>query len=72
MTDIDFTDEMTAISAHFSGFFSQRCGGVQQFLWAVGKSPEDKSSVLPFTDIGVVMVGNGSGYAQVIEHTNYE
>lgn len=65
MADIDFTDEMTAISAQFSGFFSQQCGGIQQFLWAVGRSLEEKSSLLPFTDIGLVVVGNGSGYAQV-------
>ena len=65
MADIDYTDELTAISTWFNGFFSEQCGGIQQFLWAIGNSEEEKSSVLPYTDIGIVVAGNGSGYAQV-------
>ena len=64
--DIDYTDEMTAVSATFSGFLSQTCGGIARFEWAIGEDPVvSKESVLPFTDSGVVVVGNGSGYAQV-------
>ena len=63
--DVDYTDEVTSVSAHFSGFFSTQCGGVMEYLWAVGRSEEEKSSLLPFTDIGVVFSADGSGYAQV-------
>ena len=64
--DIDYTDEITAVSATFSGFLSQSCGGFARFEWAIGEDPVvSKESVLPFTDSGVVVVGNGSGYAQV-------
>ena len=66
--DIDYTDELTAITAHFYGFFSQTCGGVSQYEWAVGVGEEGggRETVLPFTDSGIVVIGtNGSGYAQV-------
>ena len=63
--DVDYTDELTAITAHFYGFFSQSCGGISNYEWAVG-GDSSRESVLPFTDSGVVVVGtNGSGYAQV-------
>lgn len=74
--DTDYTDEFSSISAYFNGFFSQRCGGISQYQWAVGSGENDKGSVLPFTDSGIVVVGNGSGYAQVMPavlnmyHTN--
>ena len=64
--DVDYTDEVTSVSAHFSGFFSEECGGVREYLWAVGRSEQEKSSLLPFTDIGVVFSADGSGYAQVV------
>ena len=63
--DVDYTDEMSSISTYFSGFFSQQCGGVVQYQWAVGEGYDDKTSVLPYTEMGVVVLGNGSGYAQV-------
>ena len=61
-----YTDEVTSVSAHFSGFFSEECGGVREYLWAVGRSEQEKSSLLPFTNIGVVFSADGSGYAQVV------
>ena len=64
--DVDYTDEVTSVSAHFSGFFSEECGGVREYLWAVGRSEQEKSSLLPFTNIGVVFSADGSGYAQVV------
>ena len=63
--DMDYTNEMTAISAYFSGFFSQQCGGIARYQWAVGSGDDDKGSVLKYTDSGIVVAGNGSGYAQV-------
>ena len=63
--DVDYTDELTAITAQFYGFFSQSCGGISSYEWAVG-GDSSRESVLPFTDSGVVVIGtNGSGYAQV-------
>ena len=71
--DVDYTDEVTAVSATFSGFLSQSCGGIAWFEWAVGEDPVySKESVLPFTDSGVVVVGNGSGYAQVGDRVKVE
>ena len=64
--DIDFTDEVAAISAYFDGFLGQQCGGIAQYQWAIGSDDEqNKGSVMPYTDSGIVVVGNGSGYAQV-------
>ena len=44
---------------------SEECGGVREYLYGVGRSEQEKSSLLPFTDIGVVLSADGSGYAQV-------
>ena len=64
--DVDFTDEVAAISAYFDGFLGQQCGGIVRYLWAVGSDDEQKKeSVMPYTESGIVVVGNGSGYAQV-------
>ena len=68
LTDTDYTDEATAITAHFSGFASSRCGGVYRYEWAVGEEweGEGRESVMGFTSSGIVVTGtNGSGYAQV-------
>ncbi len=63
--DVDYTDELSSISTYFSGFFSTQCGGIMEYQWAVGHSSDSKSTVLPYTTNGMVVVGNGSGYAQV-------
>ena len=33
--DIDYTDEITAITTHFDGFSSVLCGGIVCYEWAV-------------------------------------
>ncbi len=63
--DIDYTNELSSISTYFNGFFSQQCGGIVQYQWAVGHGDDDKTSILSYTEAGMVVVGNGSGYAQV-------
>lgn len=65
--DIDYTDEFTAVTAHFSGFSSQSCGGLVRYEWAVGveEEGEGRESVMPFTNTGIVIGTNGTGYAQV-------
>ena len=66
--DIDYTDELTAVTAHFSGFSSQSCGGLVRYEWAVGveEEGEGREAVMPFTNVGIVVIGtNGTGYAQV-------
>ena len=67
--DIDYTDEVTAITTQFYGFNSQACGGISQYEWAVGVANREggvvKESVMAFTSIGVVTLSTpGSGYAQ--------
>lgn len=70
--DIDFTDEVTAISAYFDGFLGQQCGGIAQYQWAIGSDDEqNRGSVMSYTDDGIVVVGNGSGYAQVSLKCDY-
>ena len=69
MIDVQFTDEATAVTAHFSGFSSTRCGGVVYYEWAVGEGWGDgeRESVMSFTEKGVVVEdpSSGSGYVQV-------
>ena len=67
LLDIDYTDELTAITAHFFGFSSQSCGGLVRYEWAVGVESEGvgRETVMPFTDRGIVVGANGTGYAQV-------
>lgn len=67
LEDIDYTDEITAVTAHFVGFNSELCGGISSYEWALGVDYEglDRESVMPFTTKGVVVGENGTGYAQV-------
>ena len=64
--DIDYTDEVTAVTAYFIGFSSKLCGGISSYEWALGVGYEalDRESVMPFTTKGVVRGANGTGYAQ--------
>lgn len=67
--DTDYTDEVTAITAHFNGFSSQLCGGISRYEWAIGEGSEPlrRESVLPFTSKGIVALSSpGTGYAQVL------
>ena len=65
--DIDYTDEIATVTTHFYGFNIQSCGGISRYEWAVGDSPsyDSLATVLPFTESGIVMETNGSGYAQL-------
>ena len=68
LIDVDYTDEATAVTVHFAGFLSSQCGGLSQFLWAIGEGweGEKRESVMEFTDKGVVVdTATGLGYAQV-------
>ena len=67
MEDVDYTDEVTAVTAHFYGFDSELCGGISVYEWALGEGNEGlhRETVMPFTTRGIVAVGtSGSGYAQ--------
>ena len=63
--DIDYTDETTAITAHFDGFTSRSCGGIVRYVWAVGIDGIGQEEVLPFTEKGIIFRPDGSGKAQV-------
>lgn len=68
MIDVDYTDETTAVTAHFSSFSSTRCGGVSRYEWAVGEGwgEGELETVMRFTVKGIVVdETTGSGYAQV-------
>lgn len=65
--DTDYTDEITAVTAHFFGFESEICGGISSYEWALGEGSQgrQRESVMPFTTRGIVAVGtSGDGYAQ--------
>ena len=64
--DVDYTDETTAVTAHFLGFESELCGGISSYEWAVGEGNQgrERESVMPFTTQGIVAGANGTGYAQ--------
>lgn len=64
--DMDYTDEQYSISASFRGFISRECrGGFSSYQWAIGVA-DNKEAVLPFTEQGIVVTGEGTGIAQVI------
>ena len=63
--DIDYTDETTAVTAHFDGFNSQSCGGIIRYEWAVGIDGSGKEDVFSFTENGIIFAPDGSGKAQV-------
>ena len=65
--DIDYTDEITAVTAHFFGFESGVCGGIFSYEWAIGEGNQgrQRERVMPFTTRGIVAADtSGSGYAQ--------
>ena len=67
--DIDYTDEVTVISAHFDGFRSRSCGGIVQYEWAVGIDGVGRETVFEFTVKGLIFSSDGSGKAQVYKNT---
>ena len=62
--DVDYQQHNNAITSHFSGYKSERCGGMAGYVWAIGSSPS-QTDVQPFTTEGLVVYGNGSGAAQM-------
>ena len=75
LIDVDYTDEATAVTVHFSGFSSTRCGGVSHYEWAVGEGWEEgrQETVMEFTERGIVVNwSTGSGYAQVYYFTGVQ
>ena len=64
--DVDFTDEITSITAHFYGFSSTGCG-IAHYEWAVGSEGSSPESVLPFTSHGIFANNNSgdTGHAQL-------
>ena len=66
LIDSDYTDEATAVTVHFDGFSTTRCGGVLHYQWAVGEGSESdlQQTVMEFTERGIVIDGS-FGYAQV-------
>lgn len=74
LIDADYTDEATAVTVHFDGFSTTRCGGVLRYEWAVGDGwrEGEQETVMRFTDRGIVVNSNGgSGYAQVYTCVHY-
>jgi len=65
VVDIDYTDEVTMITAHFDGFSSQSCGGIERYEWAVGVDGVGTETIFEFTDKGLIFSPDGSGKAQV-------
>ena len=67
LNDVDYTDEITAVSAQFTGFESKLCGGISSYEWAIGEGYEglERESLMAFTTRGIVDRENGTGYAQV-------
>ena len=39
--DVDHTHNTATVSAHFSGFHSSVCGGVQHYTWSIGNGTDD-------------------------------
>eukprot|EP00118_Oscarella_pearsei_P018126 m.184105 g.184105 ORF g.184105 m.184105 type:complete len:5153 (+) comp39317_c0_seq2:47-15505(+) len=62
--DADYQRHGYAVTAHFSGYESERCGGMAGYVWAIGSSPS-QANIQPFTMEGLAVYGNGSGAAQM-------
>ena len=67
LSDIDFTYDVTSVTAQFYGFSSVTCGGIAWYEWAVGEGAEgaERETVLQFTSRGVTDNGDGTGHAQL-------
>ena len=66
--DIDHTYNVATVTAHFSGFHSSVCGGIQHYEWSVGSGTEEeeRESVMGFTSWGLTFSElEGTGRAQV-------
>ena len=62
--DADYQRHGFAVTTHFNGFESERCGGIAGYTWSIGRQPA-LSDIQPFTTEGIVMYTNGSGKAQI-------
>ena len=68
LIDVDYTDEASAVTIHFDGFWTSVCGGVSHYEWSIGTSWEEgeMESIMSFTERGIVSdAATSSGYAQV-------
>ena len=66
--DIDYTFNVATVTAHFSGFHSIVCGGIQHYEWSIGNGTDDgeKDSVMGLTSRGLTFSeSEGKGRAQV-------
>ena len=50
--DLKYQSSMTSMAANWEGIWDLQ-SGIEKFEWAIGKSSSDKSSVLPYTDVGL-------------------
>ena len=69
--DIDYTFNVATVTAHFSGFHSIVCGGIQHYEWSIGNRTDDgeKDSVMGFTSRGLTFSeSEGKGRTQVCVH----
>ena len=61
--DGDWQQDVTSIAISFDGFSSPACG-IRGYEWAVGSEP-GWSDVLPYTSVGIVMLNESQGHAQI-------
>ena len=60
--DINYQIDTTSVAVTFDGFESETCG-IRSYEWAAG-SEAGWSDVLPYSPVGIVMLGEGRGQAQ--------
>ena len=66
--DMDYTDELTSITARFYGFTGAECpGGIARYEWAVRTGDSLPTDIIPFTTQGIFESDEepGSGHAQL-------
>ena len=53
--DIDYTHNTATVTAHFKGFHSSICGGIQHYTWSIGTDTEgsEVENVLETTTRGL-------------------
>ena len=66
--DIDYTYNVATVTAHFSGFHSIVCGGIQHYEWSIGSgvAEGEKDDIMGLTSRGLTFSETGGeGRAQV-------
>ena len=62
--DAEFQRQSLAVTAQFTPFSSERCGGIVKHEWGIGtQALED--DLQPFTSVAIVVRNDGSGFAQM-------